>query len=64
MALAETFYCLCTGKLGKTQGQGIYVYSLVQKDQQDTFIFAFPYCDIDKEIIMEVHELLIKVIVT
>ena len=31
---------------------------------QDTFIFAFPYCDMDKELIMEVHELLIKVIVT
>ena len=26
--------------------------------------FSFPYCDMDKEIIMEVHELLIKVIVT
>ena len=32
--------------------------------QQDTFIFAFPYYDMDKEIIIEVPELLIKVIVT
>ena len=36
----------------------------MEKDEQDTFIFAFPYCDMDKEIIMEVPELLIKVIVT
>ena len=36
----------------------VYVYSPVLS------IFAFPYCDMDKEIIMEVSELLIKVIVT
>ena len=39
-------------------------FSDIEKDQQDTFNFAFPYCDMDKDIIMEVHELLIKVIVT
>ena len=37
----------------------------LKKDQQDTtFIYAFPYCDMDKGIIMEVPELLIEVIVT
>ena len=37
----------------------------IEKYQQDTtFIYAFPYCDMDKGIIMEVPELLIKVIVT
>ena len=36
----------------------------LKRINKTTFIFAFPYCDMDKEIIMEVHEMLIKVIVT
>ena len=39
-------------------------FSDIEKDQQDTIIYAFPYCDMDKEIIMKVNELLMKVIVT
>ena len=36
-----------------------------EKDQKDTtFIYAFPYCDMDKGIIMEEPGLLIEVIVT
>ena len=40
-------------------------FSDIEKDQQDTtFIYAFPYCDMDKGIIMEEPELLIEAIIT
>ena len=43
----------------------MYTFSDTEKDQQDTtFMYAFPYWDMDKGMIMEIPELLMEVNVT